>query len=629
MPTRGFLFSLNALITISLIVFSFGCSEDSEMVQDDIKSGDTNLQDGYLPLDTSHTDISSADTVEDILIRDVNEDVIVEDTGDIDPCEGITCDQPPQDDCLDANTARHFDAVGTCKDGRCEYGWSTQTCPYGCLQGQCQNCIPDCQGHICGMDPVCGSLSCGTCGANFECLDGSCVCPHTVCGNACCAQGQSCLQGICVDGRLVISSIRIEGKIELVWDWEIYHDVLAPTYPNMNGSCCTFDNPVRFYRDAAGNLFSVAAAGCNYRVPFNSDFSPQRALSSDDIIFNSAVTYPEVSPGWYFHVGNGSLMSGTCVEADYDNVLWIMGLWTEDGIHYAAVAHHEAYPRHCPSQTTQFWVAAVHHMTSSNGVMNLRPMAYRSYSETGISNSHRLVLIPRPSAADMPDYLAMGFFHPSGLVREGDWVYGTAGASFYKDALYDANHGLHDQGMVLFRFRDPLTPPDDEDNLEIYTPYGWQPRSISVFQGYGGQEIATWNLHTDMSPHLNQPAGDYLLSFNLLGHKDTGEWIAFGWASRVGGPLYYMTTPSLAEPQWSPMRAVENNLNLQPGHYPSLVDHQAKGYILNNVGGKTYLYFVAPNNDPIVPAGVGKPVSDPHSRSIWRVPVVIDLEIRR
>lgn len=79
-----------------------------------------------------------------------------------------------------------------------------------------QDCVPDCSGLDCGLDPVCGS-SCGTCDGGKTCQTGQCIqvhpnCPtdkdcsgldcgpDPVCGESCgeCDDGEGCQSGQCV-----------------------------------------------------------------------------------------------------------------------------------------------------------------------------------------------------------------------------------------------------------------------------------------------------------------------------------------------------------------------------------------------------------------------------------------------
>jgi len=60
-------------------------------------------------------------------------------TGD-DPCEGITCDSPPPDECLDSSIVRDYLDAGYCEDGNCYYTFSDITCEDGCEYGACHAC---------------------------------------------------------------------------------------------------------------------------------------------------------------------------------------------------------------------------------------------------------------------------------------------------------------------------------------------------------------------------------------------------------------------------------------------------------------------------------------------------------
>ena len=72
-------------------------------------------------------------------------------------------------------------------------------CDYGCTNGSCDDCQPDCSGRECGPDPICGT-SCGTCGENASCDGtGQCVCDHQECAGVCCAAWEECVDGQCTD----------------------------------------------------------------------------------------------------------------------------------------------------------------------------------------------------------------------------------------------------------------------------------------------------------------------------------------------------------------------------------------------------------------------------------------------
>jgi hypothetical protein len=72
-----------------------------------------------------------------------------------DPCEGVTCDQPPDDACQDASTLRTHEPAGTCDliagQPVCAYPFTDTDCPYGCENGAC---LPDpCAGITCDTPP--------------------------------------------------------------------------------------------------------------------------------------------------------------------------------------------------------------------------------------------------------------------------------------------------------------------------------------------------------------------------------------------------------------------------------------------------------------------------------------------
>jgi hypothetical protein len=72
-----------------------------------------------------------------------------------DPCAGVVCDQPSDNQCLDAITLRVFDAIGVCirPKGDCEYGFSDRTCTTSCEDNQCVGQDP-CQDVVCDDPPA-------------------------------------------------------------------------------------------------------------------------------------------------------------------------------------------------------------------------------------------------------------------------------------------------------------------------------------------------------------------------------------------------------------------------------------------------------------------------------------------
>ncbi|MCP4602102.1 MAG: hypothetical protein GY847_16565 [Proteobacteria bacterium] len=69
-----------------------------------------------------------------------------------DPCQGITCNAPPASFCSDTDALRVYDTQGTCSEGDCEYGFNDVICDYGCASG---SCLQDpCLGVTCSTPPA-------------------------------------------------------------------------------------------------------------------------------------------------------------------------------------------------------------------------------------------------------------------------------------------------------------------------------------------------------------------------------------------------------------------------------------------------------------------------------------------
>lgn len=68
------------------------------------------------------------------------------------PCDGVTCQSPPANECADASTLRVYEPTGSCDNGTCLYDASTQTCAGGCAGGVCVG--DECQGVTCNAPPA-------------------------------------------------------------------------------------------------------------------------------------------------------------------------------------------------------------------------------------------------------------------------------------------------------------------------------------------------------------------------------------------------------------------------------------------------------------------------------------------
>ncbi|RMG18211.1 MAG: hypothetical protein D6731_02690 [Planctomycetota bacterium] len=427
----------------------------------------------------------------------------------------------------------------------------------------------------------------------------------------------------CARGAPEVASLEGTGKPELLWDWERYRDPSSGGHTGDPHADNTFDGPVRFFRDRRGALYALASHAVSYRIPLRYDFRPKRRLNRSDVLFDSGRTYRV--GGRLHHQGyGGGYLSGSAVESHYDNRLWIFSLWSEDGLHYGALAHHEFYPGLVPWWSNRVWINAVHHLRSDDGGRSFLPAPL---DPTASSNSRRLVLVPRPSTPSLRDGFVWGFFHPSNLAREGDYWYALTMVSNWLGSTRPngkgGRNGIHEQGFAMIRTRNPLSPL----GWEGLTPRGWERIDHNTFQGRGGQPLRIFHRQV-LDPFRESPRGGQLLTFGLVRHEPTGRWICLGYAA--GGPtgLAFSTSPSLNAPSWSSPKPIRGVPKLPPHSYPTLYDPDAPGLAPYTVGDRPYLVFVHSNypNDaypqrpsPVPP--VGLPVTDRNSRSIWRLPL--------
>ena len=119
------------------------------------------------------------------------------------PCQGVTCNSPPANACVNATTLRSFQSPGTCSGGGCTYAPVDLVCAFGCALGACNN--DPCQGVSCNTPPAASCTSAtnlrrysatGSCGGgacSYTPMDLTCQfgCSGGACNNDPC-QGVSC-----------------------------------------------------------------------------------------------------------------------------------------------------------------------------------------------------------------------------------------------------------------------------------------------------------------------------------------------------------------------------------------------------------------------------------------------------
>jgi len=99
-------------------------------------------------------------------------------------CDDCACE--PDETCLDGVCCNPFCVNMECGDDGCGGECGTCDADFECVEGQCF-CVPDCDGKVCGADG-CGG-ECGTCDPGEECIDGACGCAPDCDGKSCGADG--------------------------------------------------------------------------------------------------------------------------------------------------------------------------------------------------------------------------------------------------------------------------------------------------------------------------------------------------------------------------------------------------------------------------------------------------------
>ncbi len=115
-----------------------------------------------------------------------------------DVCDGVICEDPPSDFCVDSHTLRIFNSSGLCVGGDCDYTFDDINCENGCTGDECIGCTPNCDARECGNDG-CGG-DCGICPADDICQNGTCV---PSCSGACSIGTSECIDAMhvrrCID----------------------------------------------------------------------------------------------------------------------------------------------------------------------------------------------------------------------------------------------------------------------------------------------------------------------------------------------------------------------------------------------------------------------------------------------
>jgi len=121
-----------------------------------------------------------------------------------DPCQGVFCNAPPANECIDVNTLRAYHGMGECTGGDCVYTFEELACEQGCESGSCKGDL--CAGKFCDSPPSPCYIYPGTCSPST----GVCNYQPVAEGWACddgdnCTSEDACKQGSCTGTPIICS----------------------------------------------------------------------------------------------------------------------------------------------------------------------------------------------------------------------------------------------------------------------------------------------------------------------------------------------------------------------------------------------------------------------------------------
>lgn len=367
---------------------------------------------------------------------------------------------------------------------------------------------------------------------------------------------------------------------ELVWD-------------GVN-DCIITDGPFQMWKNNIGETFGIIS------VPFN------YALKSD--VKGGEFTIPSNKKATLIYKSPQQKL-----QSYYDSKMWMFGFWTADGKKVYSIAHHEWYPAAAyrtftgnpaegcgvggkgPSISTNSWTNSVHHLTSTNGGLSFTPTVPVDPKKP--SNSGRMVLVPEPYGADKPvspdGVTRFGYFHPSNIVKEGNYYYFTVGVQEIIQNATGENLVPMRQGLMLVR-TDDISKPKQDSMYQFWDGDKWT--DINTFLPVGRPFIFTHQSGVAHSEKIEGAVASlHPLSFSLKWNPVHKQWILLGYSR--SREVSYMLTSSLANPKMSALKVVEGSLQTGPNSggwfasYPTIIDPDSPGYVFQEVEGEAYMYF--------------------------------------
>lgn len=354
-------------------------------------------------------------------------------------------------------------------------------------------------------------------------------------------------------------NISINGPREVVWNSPNPNTVTGPIP----------DGTTTAYRDDQGKVSLLIVHSDTFRITGDSlnNLNP----NSTESVFKSA---------------------HDTKEQNYNHRHWLMAPYSLDGKNFVGVNHHEWYAckvnNNCNDDyqvIMRSWANSLTKTVSSDG------------GRTWSVPANHLILAP-PLWNNKPYNTAIvnnhGFFHPTKIVREGNYYYLFAYAATSRDLSASETYS----GMIILRTTDF---------------HRWQ------YWTGGSRYVDVGTEKPAIIPDMNTVLVSLTYNASLCSYMAV---FSTGDTGRGPSPLYFKLTASLANPQWTPAKEIvgsrqvniPTNVNTSGfivNNYPSVLDPFSAGYNFEITGSDPYVYFNNAGPDPFV-------------RNIYRLPLKIE-----
>lgn len=282
-----------------------------------------------------------------------------------------------------------------------------------------------------------------------------------------------------------------------------------------------------------------------------------------------------------------SFNQGIATAGAYSWREWVTSPYTTDGVNLYALAHSEWYgclphandpTKRCSTGLNQLksWVNAITLFASHDGGA--------TWARQGNGANHVVYGPPQPYPAsweywrpDRPEVLNYGMFHPSAIIREGEYFYSFARYQMRNTAVAAAN--VTAAGIVLLRTRDITRAA----GWEAWNGSGFGPMStVAVFPG------------TQSHDHMNVTWNTALCRYIMVFYKyNTSRVYATSFASLAAPTLGTAESPivGLQHQETYRITPTVGAAGFVPGNYTNLLDPSSTGRNFETSGTAPYLYY--------------------------------------